>query len=191
MKTQYYAASSLDGFLATSEHSLDWLLQFGSVEETSYRAFIQDVGAIAMGSNTYEWILRQESDAGSEEPLEWPYKQPVWVFTIRSLPTIQGADIRFVRGDVRPVHDQMAAVAAGKNIWIAGGGDLAGQFYDRGLLDELIIQITPVTLGHGLPFFPRNITSPPLRLTSATTYGDVFVEIRYEVPRQSGKSDSA
>jgi hypothetical protein len=49
MKTQYYAASSLDGFIATEQHSLDWLLQFGDLEETSYPDFIREVGAVAMG----------------------------------------------------------------------------------------------------------------------------------------------
>jgi len=68
-------------------------------------------------------------------------------------------------------------------IWIVGGGDLAGQFYDRGLLDELIIQVAPVTLGRGMPLFPREVASPPLRLVSATTYGGILVELRYEVPR--------
>lgn len=183
LKTQFYTASSLDGFIATPEHSLDWLLQFGSVEETSYPDFIRDVGALAMGSHTYEWILRNQSDSESDRPLSWPYEQPTWVFTSRPLPVVRGADIRFVRGDVRPVHDAMAAAAAGKNIWVVGGGELAGQFYDHGLLDEIIVQITPVTLGHGMPLLPRRISHPPLRLKSVGTFGEAFVEIRYEVPR--------
>ncbi len=192
MKTQYYVASSLDGYIATPDHSLDWLLQFGDVEETSYPAFIRDVGAIAMGSNTYEWILRHQSDSasppdsgasGAEVSPEWPYRQPVWVFTTRSLPTIERADIRFVQGDVKPVYQEMVAVSGGKNLWIVGGGGLAGQFYDCGLLDELIVQVTAVTLGRGAPLLPRRVASPPLRLKSVTTFGEGFVEIRYEVPR--------
>jgi dihydrofolate reductase len=182
MKTQYYAASSLDGFIATDQHSLDWLLQFGDLEDTSYPAFIREVGAVAMGSATYEWILQHESQADPSRPPAWPYEQPAWVFTRRSLPAVPGADIRFVQGDVRPVHREMALAAGGKNIWIVGGGELAGQFYDHGLLDELIIQVTAVTLGSGAPLLPRAITIPPLRLKSATTYGEAFVEIRYDVP---------
>jgi dihydrofolate reductase len=77
----------------------------------------------------------------------------------------------------------MAAAAGGKNVWIVGGGDLVGQFYDHGLLDELIVQVAPVTLGGGAPLLPRAITKPPLRLVSATTYCGAFVELRYEVPR--------
>src|SRR5690606_20091804 len=113
----------------------------------------------------------------------WPYEQPTWVFTSRSLPTVPGADVRFVRGDVRPVHREMVEAAGGRNVWIVGGGDLAGQFYDHGLLDELIVQIAPVTLGSGAPLLPRAISTPPLRLVSFASYGETFVEVRYEVPR--------
>jgi dihydrofolate reductase len=183
MKTQYYTASSLDGYIADARNSLDWLLQFGSVEETSYPAFIREIGAIAMGSTTYEWMLRHLVEPESGEPQPWPYEQPTWVFTSRALPSVAGADIRFVRGDVRPVHQEMVDAASGRNVWIVGGGELAGQFHDHGLLDELIVQVAPVTLGGGAPLFPRVIAIPSLRLVSVQSF-DVFVEVRYEVPRR-------
>lgn len=180
MKTQYYGATSLDGFIADENHSLDWLMQGEPLEESSYPDFIRDVGALAMGSTTYEWVLRHLVGAGSEEE-GWPYEQPCWIFSTRSLPTVPGADLRFVRGDVRPVHEAMVEAAGGKNIWVVGGGDLAGQFHDAGLLDELIIQIAPVTLAMGAPLFPRRLATPPLRLTSVQTFGQM-VEVRYDVP---------
>ena len=181
MKTQYYTAASLDGFIAAPENSLDWLLQFGEMEDSTYPAFIKDVGALAMGSQTYEWVRRHLLADGKSEP--WPYEQPTWVFTSRALPAITGADIRFVRGDVRPVHEAMIKAASGKNAWIVGGGELVGQFHDQGLLDELIVQVAPVTLGSGAPLLPRSIWNPPLKLVSTTTFGKAFVELRYEVPR--------
>jgi dihydrofolate reductase len=184
MKTQYYTASSLDGFLADPQNSLDWLFQFGDAEETDYKEFIQNVGAIAMGSTTYEWILKNQIFADPENPQAWYYEQPTWVFSSRTLPLIEGADIRVVSGDVRPVHQEMAAAANGKNIWIVGGGDLAGQFYDQGLLDELIVTFASVTLGGGAPLLPRAITTPPLKLLSVTAYGDAFAQLRYAVPRR-------
>jgi len=182
-KTQYYTASTLDGFIADPEHSLDWLLQFGESGTDDYPAFIANVGAVAMGSSTYEWILRHLVRADSGHPQPWPYEQPVWVFTTRTLPTVDGADIRFVRGDVAPVHAEMVKAAAGKNVWLVGGGDLVGQFYDRGLLDELIVTIASVTLGAGKPLLPRRITMPPLKLIAAQVYGTAFAQLRYEVPR--------
>lgn len=184
MKTQYYAASSLDGFIAAPDHSLDWLLQFGDVEGTSYPSFIRDVGAIVMGSSTYEWIVRNQVRPGTKQEKPWPYDKPAWVFASRTLIALPGADVRFVSGDVRRFHPQMAEAANGKNIRIVGGGDLAGQFYDAGLLDELIIQITSVTLGKGIPLFPREIIHPPLRLLSARAFGEAFAEVRYAVPSE-------
>jgi dihydrofolate reductase len=76
----------------------------------------------------------------------------------------------------------MRAAANGKNIWIVGGGELVGQFYDAGLLDELIVQVGSVTLGAGKPLLPRQIAFPPLRLTSARAIGPGFAELRYDVP---------
>ena len=181
MKTQYYTASSLDGFIATADDSLEWLFQLGDVNETSYPQFISEVGALAMGSATYEWMLRHVIRYGSAEPETWPYELPTWVFSSRELPVVEHADIRFVKGDVKPVHAEMRTAAIGKNLWLVGGGDLVGQFYDAGLLDELIIQIGSVTLGSGKPLLPREITSPPLKLVSVQQVGTGFAELRYRV----------
>jgi dihydrofolate reductase len=183
MKTQYYTATSLDGFIATEDHSLEWLFPLGDIADTSYPAFIRGVGALAMGSSTYEWMLRHVVKPGSEVPGAWPYEQPVWVFSSRVLPPIPGADIRFVRGDVRPVHEAMVRAADGKNVWIVGGGDLAGQFADAGLLDELLVQVGSVTLGAGQPLLPRRIVSPPLTLTGVRQVGTGFAELTYTVPK--------
>ena len=187
MKTQYYTACSLDGFIAAPGDSLDWLFTLGDIAETSYPTFIKDVGALAMGSSTYEWMLRHVIGPDADHPEPWPYHQSTWVFTSRALPGIPGADIRFVRGDVRPVHAEMVRAAAGKNVWLVGGGDLVGQFHDAGLLDELFVQIGSVTLGAGKPLLPRAIVSPPLRLVSVRQIGTGFAELHYEVPRSASR----
>ncbi len=93
-----------------------------------------------------------------------------------------GADIRFVQGSVERFHAEMAEAAGGKNVWIVGGGDLAGQFHDAGLLDEVIIQVAPVTLGKGKPLFPRSVTSPPWQLLSVRRIGTGFAELHYKLP---------
>lgn len=184
MKTQYYTATSLDGFLATEDDSLDWLFPLGDPTQSSYPAFIAEVGALAMGSATYEWLLRHGDETTAETGSPWPYTQPTWVFTRRQLPTIAGADLHLVQGDVRPVHAAMQAAAGGKNLWIVGGGDLAGQFYDAGLLDEIIVQVGAATLGSGKPLFPRRVLSPELRLVSVCQLGPGLVELRYTLDRQ-------
>lgn len=186
MKTQYYTAATLDGFIADSTHSLDWLFQFGVQETDDFPEFIRAVGAIAMGSSTYEWILEHLIEPGADHPQPWPYKQPAWIFTTRSLRSVPGADIRFVRGDVTPVHRAMQAAAGSRNVWLVGGGDLVGQFHDRGLLDEITVTVAPVTLGAGKPLLPRTITTPSLRLLETRVLGP-FVQLRYAVEKQPGR----
>ena len=186
MKTQYFTATSLDGFIADEQHSLDWLFQLGIEPGDEYTHFMKDIGAIAMGSSTYEWLLKHHVFADPDAPKAWDYKQPTWVFTSRTLRTIPGADIRFVRGDVRPVHAEMAAAAKGKNVWLVGGGELVGQFHDHGLLDELHIGVASVTLGGGAPLLPRRILAPTLRLVSVKQLGTAMVHLVYEVRKARG-----
>ncbi len=183
MLTQYYTATSLDGFIATEDDSLEWLFPLGAIEDTGYPDFIARVGALAMGSATYEWMLRHVIKPESETPGPWPYHQPTWVFSTRQLPTVPGADIRFVSGDVRPVFEGMRSAAGSANLWLVGGGDLVGQFHDAGLLDEIILQVGSVTLGTGKPLLPRRITSPAMTLVAARRIGDGFAELRYRIPR--------
>lgn len=190
MKTTYYTATSLDGFLATEDDSLDWLFALGELKESSYPEFISGVGALAMGSATYEWMLRNADKMVAETGSPWPYTQPTWVFTSRKLPVVDGANIQFVSGDVRPIHAAMRAAAANRNLWIVGGGDLAGQFHDAGLLDQIIVQIGSATLGTGKPLFPRTALYPALKLMSVQQMGSGMAELRYEV-QNPVQNDSA
>jgi dihydrofolate reductase len=168
-KTQYYTATTIDGFIADSDNSLAWLFEVddegpaGEGNRSPFETFFAGVGAFAMGATTYEWVLQH--DKLLDEPAKWSSyygSVPAWVFTHRDLPAIAGAALTFVAGDVRPVHTAMAAAAGGKNVWIVGGGELAGSFADAGLLDELILGIAPATLGAGAPLLPRRL--PPARL---------------------------
>jgi dihydrofolate reductase len=185
MKTKFYTAATLDGFIATEDDSLDWLFALGDPTESTYHKFIEEVGAIAMGSVTYEWILAHSAEMISTTGSPWPYTQPTWIFTHRKLKPVPGADIRFVEGNVRAVHADMRAAAGDRNIWVAGGGELVGQFHDAGLLDELIVQIGSATLAGGKPLFPRRALPPTLKLTSVQRIGAEFVELRYSVSRVS------
>ena len=180
-RTQYYTATTLDGFIADPEHSLEWLFTRDQDREglLNYGEFIAGVGALAMGSSTYEWILGHEFAGKDPADWKWPYDLPCWVFTSRELQVVPEAQIHFVSGDVAPVHAEMIAAAGGRNVWIVGGGDLAGQFADAGLLDEVIVYVAPVTLGAGAPLLARRVE---LRLEETGRNGD-FVAARYSVVR--------
>jgi dihydrofolate reductase len=135
--------------LFNREREEDGLLNYGE--------FIEQVGAVAMGSTTYEWILDYVFADKDPSQWDWPYEQPGWVFTHRQLRVVPDAQVTFTSGDVADLHGQMVKAAGGRNVWIVGGGDLAGQFADAGLLDEVIVTIAPVTLGAGAPLLPRRI----------------------------------
>jgi dihydrofolate reductase len=180
--TQYYTATSLDGFIADAEHSLDWLFTRDQDRDgfLNYAEFIGKVGAMAMGSSTYEWILDHELATKGPE-WEWLYDIPCWVFTHRELQVVPEAQIEFAQGDVAPIHAEMVEAAGGGTLWIVGGGDLVGQFADAGLLDEVIVYIAPVTLGAGAPLLPRRLE---LRLEELGRNAD-FAAARYTVMRPS------
>jgi dihydrofolate reductase len=183
-KTQYYTATTLDGYIADENNSLDWLFEVDREQGgDEFGRFFADVGAMAMGATTYEWILDHERLL--EDPDKWRGyygETPSWVFTHRTLPPIPGADIRFVQGDAAPVHEEMSRAAAGKNIWIVGGGDLVGQFADKGLLDEILVSIAPVTLGQGAPLLPRRLTARDLELVEVSR-DKQFARLTYRVRR--------
>jgi len=184
VKTQYYTATSIDGFIADADNSLEWLFQVeGDAEgmDEEYPSFMADVGALAMGSTTYEWLAAHTGFL--DDASKWEYTLPSWVFSSRELPRVDGPDIRFVSGDVTPVHAEMVEAAGGKNVWLVGGGDLVGQFHDQGLLDDVIIGVAPVFLGAGAPLLPRRIPSAQLRLVDVTRHGSTFVTLRYAVSR--------
>ncbi|MGI3783874.1 MAG: dihydrofolate reductase family protein, partial [Janthinobacterium lividum] len=139
---------------------------------------VAGIGAIVMGSTTYEWILREEV---RDDPSRWPYAQPTWVFSSRDLPLVPGADLRLVRGPVEPVHAEIAALLPdGQDLWVVGGGELVGMFLDAGLLDEVHLAMAPVFLGGGAPLLPRRLVTPPLVLQRCSQDGP-FVLLDYRV----------
>lgn len=184
-KTQYYCASSLDGFIAEADDTLDWLLKYqGSFDgegvepaKGAYERFYEGVGAVVMGSATYQFVL-------DEVPGEWPYKgKPAWILTARDLPVPEGesVDVRMADGKVSDLYDDMKASAGERNLWVVGGGNVASQFADLELLDELLVTVVPVVLGSGKPLFDRRLPGGPMQLTGTRAFDSGMVELRYEI----------
>jgi dihydrofolate reductase len=193
--TVYYCASSLDGFIARADDSLDWLLGYqGSFEHEAaepgpmseggaYERFYEGVGALVMGSATYEWILDHLGVAGGGQ---WPYAgKPCWVLSSRELrlPEGEGVDVRVVDAPVGDLYEEMAAAAGDRALWLVGGGGVASQFADEDCLDELHLTVVPVVLGTGKPLFERPLASGAMQLTGTRSFDNGMVELRYEVRR--------
>lgn len=183
-KTQYYTATSMDGFIADSDNSLEWLFQVsgdGGGGNDRFAPFFAQVGAMAMGATTYEWVL--DHDRLLDDPAPWRSyygDTPCWVFTHRQLPAVQGANLSFVQGDVGGVHADMVRAANGRNVWLVGGGELVGRFADLGLLDEILLSVAPVLLGAGAPLLPRRLLALALTLTDVERAGQ-FAFLTYRV----------
>jgi len=174
----YYTAMSLDGYVATREHELSWLLSRDSDPDgpLGYSGFEQGVGAIVMGRRTYEWLVdTMPPDA------EWPYRQPCWVLSSRPVEPgrFTGADIRAASASAEDVVTQMRTAAGDRDVWCLGGGQTATWLHAAGLLDEVWVSIAPVLLGDGIPVISDHVE---LELVDVDRNRD-FAVCRYRVSR--------
>lgn len=186
----FYTASTLNGFLADEKDSLDWLFAVPGGDDaesgdSGFADFLDNIGVIVEGSTTYEWVLQH--DELLQHPQKWAEffgDRPTFVFTSRALAAPDGADVRFVTGSVADAWPAIRDAAHDRDIWVVGGGDLAGQFADAGLLDELQVSIAPAVLARGRPLLPRNLGSERLQLQSVTRTGQ-FAKLVYAVAGDS------
>ncbi|GAA4682652.1 dihydrofolate reductase family protein [Nocardioides nanhaiensis] len=169
----YYTASTLDGFLADEHDSLDWLLGQDMDHEgpMGYGEFIAGVGALVMGATTYRWVLEHGRRTG--EP--WGYTQPCFVFTHRDLPAPEG--VRLVSGSVAEHWPAIAEAAGEGDVWVVGGGELAGAFWDTGHLDRLMVSTAPVTVGAGRPLLPRRLQLTLTRLERNRAFACAWYDV--------------
>lgn len=174
-------ATTLNGWIADEHHSLDWLFSVEGGEQPDEGLFPADARVIVEGSTTYEWVLRHEDLLA--KPERWSElfgDKPTFVFTSRDLPIPEGADVRLVSGDVAEVLPAIRKAAAGGDIWLVGGGELAGAFFDAGALDRIELSVAPAALPGGAPLLPRRIGPDRLRLESTRAHGQ-FARLVYEI----------
>jgi len=185
VRTQYYTATSLDGFIAGAGDDLDWLTEYRPPDPPadltrdtgSYDEFYAGIGALVSGSSTYEWVLDHVD--------EWPYPgKPTWVLSSRELPAPPGEeDVRVVNSSVEDLREDFEEAVGDKDLWVVGGGPVASQFAEAGMLDDVIVTVVPVVLGSGKPLFAERLPGGPMKLVEARPSPTGMVELRYEVVR--------
>lgn len=171
-KTTLYIASSIDGYIATKNHNIDWLsIVEDEKEDYGYNEFYKKIDAVVMGRMTYDFVLEHSS--------EWPYvgKQN-FVFTSQQLTTNRN-DINFLHGDVKTGFNKIISLGH-KNIWLVGGGILNTDFLNNNLIDEIILSIIPIVLGEGIPLFP-NAEQHTLHLIGSKTFPSGLVQLTYKI----------
>ena len=183
---RYYAAATLDGYIAESDDTLDWLLSYeGEFEgaesnegQGGYESFYDGIGALVMGSVTYEWVLAHVKS--------WPYAgKATWVLSTRDLeqPDGEDVDVWVVDAQAPELIDEIRSAAGERDIWIVGGGNVASQFAEPGLLDRVEVTVVPVVLGEGKPLFDRRLPGGSMQLLGARTFSSGMVGLTYEVKR--------
>lgn len=183
----YATATSLDGYLADENDSLDWLFAVDGGDDAlaELERFVSGVTVMVEGSTTYRWVL--EHEALLEQPEKWQHfygDRKTFVFSSQpDLPLVPGAEIEVLNGPVSTHVETIRKAAGSGDIWVVGGGGLAAAFAECGHLDAIQVSIAPVTLGSGAPLFPAAFDSTRLRLAHAHQTGQ-FIQAEFEVVPQ-------
>ncbi|MBW4541887.1 MAG: dihydrofolate reductase family protein [Myxacorys chilensis ATA2-1-KO14] len=164
-----YLATTLDGYIASSDGSIEWLTSFETNgEDNGYIAFYETIDALVMGSATYEQVVGFG---------DWPYPDKLsYVLTNRNLSTNRN-DVVFV-SDVKAILEDVKRKGS-KRIWIVGGGKVASLFMVQGLIDEHILTLIPIILGAGISLY-QAVPEQKLNLVKTTSYASGAVELRYK-----------
>lgn len=166
-----FIASSLDGYIATTDGDLEWLeASAREGEDYGYDAFLADVDALSMGRGTYDHIA-------SIDPLPFG-ERPVYVFTHRAPPPRDG--VTFWELDAAAAVRRWTELGH-RHVYV-DGGVLISSFLQEGLIDDLTITIVPVLLGDGIPLFPGGFPQISLVLDDAKPFPSGMVTLRYRVP---------
>ena len=165
-----YIATSLDGFIADPQESLDWLTgSDAELGEHHYDRFIKRIRTVVMGRATYNWLRRHSNS--------WPYaEQRTIVVTSRPLPN-PPAGVE-TRSDVDALVAELRALSDG-DVWMCGGGKLQMAFLERGALDEVEIYNASALIGGGYPLFPATGFKATPKLISAKALGAGMARLHY------------
>ena len=170
-KLVLYIATSLDGYIATEDDSLEWLFNIEGEGDNGYSEFYSTVDTILIGRRTYDWIIEQEKG-------NFPYKnKKCYVFSKSE--SGKNENVEFINQDVVEFTNKIKRLDGG-NIWLVGGGNLLHSFIKERLVDEFIITIAPTLIGHGIELFKKNDFELELKLKNIRRFNQ-FVELHYEL----------
>ncbi|VEP13535.1 Bifunctional deaminase-reductase domain protein [Hyella patelloides LEGE 07179] len=172
MANYVYIATSLDGFIATSDGGLDWLYELPNPEQSDYgyAEFMSCIDAIVMGRNTFEKVLTFD---------EWPYDKPVFILSnsLAKLPEHILDKAEIVSGDIKRLINQLNQRGY-KNLYVDGGGVIQS-FLQEDLIDEIIITLIPILLGNGFSLFGKLDRQLKFRHKKTEIYNKTLVKNYY------------
>ncbi len=145
-KIVLFIASSLDGYIASKDESLEWLFKVEGEGDNGFTEFYQTIDTIIMGKRTYDWIIKEIED--------FPYEtKECYVYTRSSYQDTE--NVKFINEDIHHFVNNLRK-KEGNNIWLVGGGELLDSFIQEDLVDEFIITVAPTIIGNGIPLFKES-----------------------------------
>lgn len=164
-----FTATSLDGYIAAKDESLEWLFKVEGEGDNGFSAFYETIDTILMGRKTYDWIINHTND--------FSYKnKECYVFSRQENKDTD--EVTFIKDDIIEFANKLKK-QEGKNIWMVGGGELLHSFLKEKLIDEFILTIAPAIIGEGVPLFKEADYQVDLILKGTKCFNQ-FVEVHYE-----------
>lgn len=173
MKNIVYIATSSDGFIATKDGDIDWLMEIPNPNNSDYgyAEFIDSIDALVMGRKTYEKVLSFDC--------EWPYSKKVFVLSnsLKEINSSVAGKVELINGPLKEIVKNLNNDGF-KNLYIDGGSTIQS-FLKEDLIDEMIITNVPVTLGEGIPLFKNNAHESKFKLDSTENFDNGMVKNHY------------
>ena len=174
-----YIATSVDGYIARLDGSVDWLDRPRPPGNYGMNAFLRSIDTILWGKRTYDqaiaWFKGKHLGFGPKiKNLVFAHHPPA------SAPP--GVD--FVNEPVGEFARRLRS-QPGKDIWMMGGGQIIASFLDVGQIDEFSIHVVPVLIGEGIPLIHPRHRFVPVKLQTVKRFPDGVVHLLYSVPKES------
>ena len=177
MKMSVFIATSLDGFIARKDGSVDWLMAAGGepndTEDFGYKVFFDSVDCMIMGRNSMEMVL---------EYAQWPYEGKrviVLSHTLTEVPEPLAGKIELYSGSLKELVAKLKQEGY-KRAYVDGGKTIQS-FINEGFISDLVITTIPVLLGEGLPLFGKTPSDIKLKHVETIAYANGFVKSTYEI----------
>lgn len=172
-RIQCYIATSIDGYIARKDHSIDWLESISVPEgsDLGYGEFYNKIDTVIMGRKTYDEVM------GFGVP--WPYEDAKCYIATSDLNYQTQTPNTHLVAEIDEKWIEKIKADSQQNIWLIGGGSLVSHFMKLDALDDLVITIIPIVLGDGVSLFPNNPPETPFDLTKVDDFGNGAVMLSY------------
>lgn len=179
MKVSVFVATSIDGFIARKDGSLDWLdnasQQVQKNEDCGFNAFLSSVDAVIMGRKTFEFVR----DSG-----QWPYRDKRLIVLSggsTSIPESRKNDVTISHEAPKELLKRLSKDGV-QHVYVDGGKTING-FLKEQLIDEIVVTIMPISIGQGIALFDHGNGDIELTLRSSKTYAGGIVQLQYSVAK--------